>query len=168
MGINLNSSTAIPSRTWAVLLSLVTIRAGIGFTSDLPRRHQENTGRDRIVPTVPQMARSTYDAAFSPRKRRASRCRKCGLTRTLLQACSGRTPRPHRGRFLQLGLIIPAVSWPPKGTFRTLESLCELCSSLTRLSLSRLPILSRFGMIEYLKSMMMYRRDPDNILDTFI
>src|SRR5258707_699476 len=66
MGHKFQLVHAIPSRTWAVLLSWFLFALGIGlYLQTAHRRHQENTD-DRIVPTVPQMARSTYDAAFKP------------------------------------------------------------------------------------------------------
>src|SRR5258708_4212102 len=66
MGNKLQLVHAIPGRTWAVLLSWFLFALGIGlYLQTAHRRHQENTD-DRIVPTVPQMARSAYDAAFKP------------------------------------------------------------------------------------------------------
>src|SRR5260370_18402027 len=57
---------ATPSRTWAVLRARSLFALGIGlYLQTAHRRHRENTD-DRIVPTIPQMARSTYDAAFKP------------------------------------------------------------------------------------------------------
>ena len=66
MGNKLQLVHANPSRTRAILLSWFLFALGIGlYLQTAHRRHQENTD-DRIVPTVPQMARSTYDAAFKP------------------------------------------------------------------------------------------------------
>jgi NitT/TauT family transport system permease protein len=57
---------AKPGRTWAFLLSWFLFVLGIFFyLQTAHRRHQENSD-DRIVPTISQMARSTYDAAFKP------------------------------------------------------------------------------------------------------
>jgi NitT/TauT family transport system permease protein len=51
---------------WAVVLSWSLFALGIGlYLQTAHRRHQENAD-DRIVPTIRQMARSTYDAAFKP------------------------------------------------------------------------------------------------------
>src|ERR1700676_3029722 len=57
---------AKPGRTWAVFLSSFLFVLGIWlYLQTAHRRHQENAD-DRIVPTISQMARSTYDAAFKP------------------------------------------------------------------------------------------------------
>src|SRR6202165_2708803 len=66
MGNKLQLVHAIPSRTWAVLLSCFLFALGIGlYLQTSHRRHQKTTAA-RIIPTVPQMARSAYDAAFKP------------------------------------------------------------------------------------------------------
>jgi len=66
MGEELQLVHAKPSRTWAVVLSWFLFALGIGlYLQTAHRRHLENAD-DRIVPTVAQMARSTYDAAFKP------------------------------------------------------------------------------------------------------
>src|ERR1700704_3781066 len=66
MGYKLQLVHAIPSRTWTVLLSWFLFALGIGlYLHTAHRRHEQNTD-DRIVPTIPQMVHSTYDAAFKP------------------------------------------------------------------------------------------------------
>src|SRR5260370_14076047 len=66
MGDKIQLVHAKPSRTWAVLRSWSLFALGIGlYLQTAHRRHRENTD-DRMVPTIPQMARSTYDAAFKP------------------------------------------------------------------------------------------------------
>src|SRR5713226_4440765 len=66
MGDKLQLVHAKPSRTWAVVLSWFLFALGIGlYLQTAHKRHQENAD-DRIVPTLAQMARSTYDAALKP------------------------------------------------------------------------------------------------------
>src|SRR3984893_11449173 len=66
MGHKLQLVHAKPGRRWAIFLSWVLFVLGIWFyLQTAHKRHQENTD-DRIVPTLSQMARSTYDAAFKP------------------------------------------------------------------------------------------------------
>lgn len=55
-----------PSRALTILLSWFLFALGIGlYVYSSQKRHQENA-EDRIVPTLSQMARSTYAAAFQP------------------------------------------------------------------------------------------------------
>lgn len=55
-----------PNRTLTIVLSWFLFVLGIGlYIYSSQRRHQENA-EDRIVPTLSQMARSTYGAAFQP------------------------------------------------------------------------------------------------------
>ena len=57
---------AKPSRTATVLLSWFMFVLGIGlYVNAAQKRHQENA-EDRVVPTIPHMLHSTYDAAFKP------------------------------------------------------------------------------------------------------
>src|SRR5258708_28238398 len=66
MGPKLQLLHATPRRPWAIVLSWSLFVLGIGlYLQTAHRRHQENAD-DRIVPTLRQMARSTYDAAFKP------------------------------------------------------------------------------------------------------
>lgn len=55
-----------PNRTLTVVLSWFLFVLGIGlYVYSSQKRHQENA-EDRIVPTLSQMARGTYGAAFQP------------------------------------------------------------------------------------------------------
>src|ERR1700686_3659159 len=165
---------AIPSRTWAVLLSWFLFALGIGlYLQTAHRRHQENTD-DRIVPTVPQMARSAYDAAFKPAEDgEQSIAENASLPQRFFASMLWKdTKATSRRFFYSLLLLIPAVIlglhmglFPYVGVF--FSRFVLFFDKIVALSL--LPILFiAFGIDELSKIMLIVIGvTPTIILDTF-
>src|SRR5260370_10983973 len=103
---------AKPSRTWAIFLSWFLFLLGIGlYLQTAHTRHQENAD-DRIVPTIPQMARSTYDAAFKPAEDdEQALSENASLPRRFFASMLWKdTKATSRRFFYSLLLLIPAVT----------------------------------------------------------
>jgi NitT/TauT family transport system permease protein len=164
---------AKPSRTWAVVLSWFLFALGIGlYLQTAHKRHQENAD-DRIVPTLAQMARSTYDVAFKPAEDdEQAVAENASLPRRFFASMLWKdTKATSRRFFYSLVLLIPAVIlglymglFPYVGVFFSRSVL--FFDKIVALSL--LPILFiAFGIDELSKIMLIVIGvTPTIILDT--
>src|SRR5712664_2381103 len=174
MGDKIKLVHAKPSRTWAVLLSWSLFALGIGlYLQTAHRRHRENTD-DRIVPTIAQMARSTYDAAFKPADDDDQAFPdNASLSRRFFASMLWKdTKATSRRFFYSLVLLVPAVIlglhmglFPYVGVF--FSRFVLFFDKIVALSL--LPILFiAFGIDELSKIMLIVIGvTPTIILDTF-
>ena len=163
-----------PTRTWATLLSWFLFVLGIGLYLQIAhRRHQENAD-DRIVPTIQQMARSTYDAALKPGEDDEQVISEnASMSQRFFSSMLWKDTKATSRRFLySLLLLIPAVIlglhmglFPYVGVF--FSRFVLFFDKIVALSL--LPILFiAFGIDELSKIMLIVIGvTPTIILDTF-
>ena len=159
---------------WAVVLSWSLFALGIGlYLQTAHRRHQENAD-DRIVPTIRQMARSTYDAAFKPAEDdEQAIAENASLPQRFFSSMLWKdTKATSRRFFYSLLLLIPAVIiglhmglFPYVGVF--FSRFVLFFDKIVALSL--LPILFiAFGIDELSKIMLIVIGvTPTIILDTY-
>ncbi|HYT24823.1 MAG TPA: ABC transporter permease subunit [Candidatus Polarisedimenticolia bacterium] len=165
---------AKPSRSATALLSWFLFVLGIGlYVNAAQKRHQENA-EDRVVPTIPHMLHSTYDAAFKPAEDDESTIGdNANLSQRFLASMLWKDTKASARRFLySLLLLIPAVFlglhmglFPYVGLF--FSRFVLFFDKIIALSL--LPILFiAFGIDELSKIMLIVIGvTPTIILDTF-
>src|SRR5580704_21053 len=165
---------AKPSRTAAILLSWFLFVLGIGlYVHAAQKRHQDNA-EDRVVPTIPHMLHSTYDAAFKPAEDDEQTIgENANIPQRFLAGMLWKDTKASARRFFySLLLLIPAVIlglhmglFPYVGVF--FSRFVLFFDKIVALSL--LPILFiAFGIDELSKIMLIVIGvTPTIILDTF-
>ena len=165
---------AKPNRTAAILLSWFLFVLGIGlYVHAAQKRHQENA-EDRVVPTIPHMLHSTYDAAFKPGEDDEQTLgENANMPQRFLASMLWKDTKASARRFFySLLLLIPAVLlglhmglFPYVGVF--FSRFVLFFDKIIALSL--LPILFiAFGIDELSKIMLIIIGvTPTIILDTF-